>query len=284
MPQIGPYTLYTVEAGRFGLDGGAMFGIVPKPLWERKIPADSKNRIPLNMRCLLIEGNGQLILIDNGLGDKYDDKFADIFAIDESYASLKGSLNKLGYDTSDVTDLIITHLHFDHCGGSTRRNGERLEMVFPNARHHVQEKHWEWAQHPNVRERNSFLKENLEPIGASGQLKLVQDGDVIAPGISVFTAQGHTESMQLVKIAGEDTTLIYTADLLPTHAHIPMAWNMAYDVRPLETIREKETFLNEAVQKGWHLFFEHDPEVEVGSLIKTDRGITLTEPRPLQSL
>ncbi len=284
MPQIGPYTLHTIETGRFGLDGGAMFGIVPKPLWERKIPADAKNRIPLNMRCLLIEGNGRLMLIDNGLGDKYDDKFADIFAIDESYASLQRSLNKLGYDASDITDLIITHLHFDHCGGSTRRDGEHLALVFPQARHFVQEKHWQWAQTPNVRERNSFLKENLEPIGRSGQLKLVHDGDEIAPGISVFTVQGHTEAMQLVKIEGPDTTLVYAADLLPTHAHIPMAWNMAYDVRPLETIREKEAFLNQAVKKGWHLFFEHDPEVEVGSLVQTDRGIILTEPRPLQAL
>ncbi|MEM8484076.1 MAG: MBL fold metallo-hydrolase [Bacteroidota bacterium] len=284
MPKIGNYTLHTVETGRFGLDGGAMFGIVPKPLWERKIPADAKNRIPLNMRCLLLEGEDRLMLVDNGLGDKYDEKFASIFAVDQEYASLERSLNTLGYTADDVTDLIITHLHFDHCGGSTRRVGDKLEVVFKNARHHVQREHWDWAQHPNVRERNSFLKENLQPLEDAGVLNFLDGKTQLAPGIEVFVAHGHTEAMQLVKIADGSTTLVYTADLLPTHAHIPSAWNMAYDLQPMVTIEEKEAFLAEAVAKNWHLFFEHDPEVAVASLKQTDRGVQVVDTRTLAEL
>ncbi len=284
MPKIGNYALHTIETGRFGLDGGAMFGIVPKPLWERRIPADPKNRIPLNMRCLLIEGDGRLMLIDNGLGDKYDAKFADIYAVDHSYAGLNRSLNKLGYLIEDITDVIITHLHFDHCGGSTKRVGEKLEVVFKNARHLVQRAHWDWAQVPNVRERNSFLKENLEPLAASGQLEFLDGPAEIAPGIDVFTANGHTEAMQLVKISSEEKNLVYVADLLPTHAHISPAWNMAYDLYPMTTIEEKGMFLKEACENSWNLFFEHDPEVEVASLESTDRGIQITDKRPLSEL
>ena len=285
MPQIGPYSLYTIEAGRLGLDGGAMFGIVPRPLWERKIAPDERNRIPLNMRCLLIEGEGRLLLIDNGLGDKYDDRFADIYAVNHEISELHRSLEAYGFSADDVTDLIITHLHFDHCGGSTRRlPGGELELVFKQAVHHVQKRHWEWAGVPNVRERNSFLAENLAPIGASGQLNLVDGNVELAPGIEVFTVDGHTEKMQLVKISSDDQTLIYAADLMPTHAHVPMAWNMAYDIRPLETIKEKEQVLEAAVAGGWQLFFEHDPLVEVASLERRERGIAIADPRPLSEL
>ena len=284
MTKIGPYTLTTIETGRFGLDGGAMFGIVPKPLWERSIPADEKNRIPLNMRCLLIEGNGRLILVDVGLGDKYDDKFAGIFGVDYEYAELHRSLRAAGVDAKDITDVVITHLHFDHCGGVSTRNGDTLSMVFEQATHHVQQTHWEWAQVPNIRERNSFLKENLEPLGASGQLNRLHGNVEIAPGIEVIPVSGHTEAMQLVKISGPDQTLLYAADLIPTHAHVRMAWNMAYDVHPLQTIQEKEAVLGTAVAEGWDLFLEHDPEIEVVSLEQTERGIVTSNPRPLAEL
>ncbi|MBX2820399.1 MAG: MBL fold metallo-hydrolase [Rhodothermaceae bacterium] len=284
MTSIGPYTLRTIEAGRFGLDGGAMFGIVPKPLWERRIPADSKNRIPLNMRCLLIEGEGRLMLVDNGLGDKYDQKFGSIFGVDTEYAELHRSLHAAGVSAEDITDVIITHLHFDHCGGTTSRDGDALRMVFKNATHHVQKSHWEWAQVPNIRERNSFLKENLEPMGASGQLRLLSGTAEIAPGIEVFAVSGHTEGMQLVKLSDGEHTLVYAADLIPTHAHVPMAWNMAYDIHPLKTIQEKEVVLEQAVREGWSLFLEHDPEVEVISLKRSDRGIAVENPRPLKEL
>ena len=281
MPKIGDYTLHTIETGLFGLDGGAMFGIVPKPLWEKKIRPDEKNRIPLQMRCLLMASSDRLILIDTGLGDKYDDKFAGIFSVDHEHSTLQQSLNQAGFSPSDITDVIITHLHFDHCGGATTKEGQ---LVFPNAIHHVQDSHWRWAQKPNVRERNSFLQENLAPLEASGQLAFVSGQQELYPGVEVFPVYGHTEAMQLVKISGPEHTLIYAADLIPTHAHVPLAWNMGYDLKPLHTIEEKDTVLKDGVEKGWHFFLEHDPVVEIMSLEKSDRGIAATHFRPLTDL
>jgi glyoxylase-like metal-dependent hydrolase (beta-lactamase superfamily II) len=284
MPRIGPYTLHTIETGRFGLDGGAMFGIIPKPLWERRIAPDARNRIPLNMRCLLLEGEGRLILVDDGLGDKYDDKFADIYAVDYTEMELHRSLRAAGFDASDVTDVILTHLHFDHAGGSTRREGDRLKVAFENARFHVQRKHWAWAVHPNARERASFLKENLEPLAASGQLHLLDGDGELFPGVEVLTVNGHTEAQQLVKVSDGETTLVFVADLLPTTAHLGLPWIMAYDVRPLVTLTEKEAFLEAAVEGGWQLFFEHDPGTAVAGLRRTARGVATTEGRPLSEL
>lgn len=284
MPRIGPYTLYAVETGRFRLDGGAMFGIIPKPLWERYAPADERNRIQLNMRCLLLEGNGRLILIDNGLGDKFDDKFRDIYAVDHDYAELHRSLHRLGFAVADITDVILTHLHFDHCGGSTRRIGDRLEVVFPNATFHVQRRHWEWARQPNLRERASFLLENLEPLGASGQLRLVDGPGEIFPGVFVEVVNGHTEAQQIVRIEGPEGTLVFVADLIPTTAHMRPVWNMGYDIRPLVTLEEKLAFLDRAEANGWHLFFEHDPEVAVVSLHRPGREVAAIHPRSLAEL
>lgn len=286
MPDIGPYALHTIETGRFGLDGGAMFGIIPKPLWEQRIPADARNRIPLHMRCLLLQGDDRCILIDNGLGETYSDKFADIYAVDHEFATLEGSLANVGVSPEDVTDVILTHLHFDHCGGSTRRgaNGE-MELVFPNAPHYVQRAHWDWAQSPNVREKGSFLDENLSPLEASGQLRFTEGEEELFPGITVHPVNGHTEAQQIVKISdGGENTLVYVADLLPTTAHLAPAWNMAYDVRPLVTIDEKIEFLDEAADNDWDLFFEHDPEVVVAGLQRTDRGIETVDHRPLTEL
>ena len=284
MPKIGPYTLYCIETGRFALDGGAMFGIVPKPLWERRISADARNRIPLHMRCLLLEGEGRLILIDNGIGDKFGAKFRDIYAVDTAYGELHQSLKQAGFAAEEVTDVILTHLHFDHCGGSTRQVGDRLDVVFPHATHHVQQAHWDWARNPNPRERASFLAENLEPLAASGQLHLVDGDGELFPGLAVRTVHGHTEAQQLVRVSGPEGTLVYVADLLPTAAHLPLPWVMAYDVRPLVSIREKETFLKEAVAGGWQLFFEHDPYHEVVGLQTTEQGIAVAEARPLAEL
>jgi len=284
MPTIGSYSLYSIETGRFGLDGGAMFGIIPKPLWSRRIAADDQNRIPLNMRCLLLEGEGRVILVDNGLGDKYDDKFADIYAIDEEYPSLSESLQDAGFSEEDVTDVILTHLHFDHCGGSTRRIGGELELAFPNARYHVQRAHWEWARNPNMRERASFLAENLDPLADSSQLSLLDGPIELFPGIELILVNGHTESQQLVKVKGRVRTLVYVADLLPTASHLRLPWIMAYDVRPLTTLVEKRRFLDEAVEGGWHFFFEHDPVTEVATARQTERGIDVTDHRGLEDL
>ena len=284
MAQIGSYSLYTIETGRLGLDGGAMFGIVPKPLWERRIPADDRNRIPLAMRCLLLEGEGRVILIDNGVGDKYDKKFADIYAIDQESADLHGSLREAGFSAEDVTDVVLTHLHFDHCGGTTRRGEEGLELTFPNARHYVQRSHWEWARNPNKREAASFLAENLDPLAESGRLQLVDGPESLFPGIEVITVDGHTEAQQLVKITDAERTLVYAADLLPTTAHLRDTWIMAYDVRPLQTLEEKRRFLDRAVDEGWHLYFEHDPETAVATPRRTERGIEAADARSLNEL
>jgi len=286
MPEIGPYTLHAIETGRFALDGGAMFGIIPKPLWQQRIAPDARNRIPLHMRCLLVQGHGRCILIDSGIGDKYGDKFADIYAIDHAFATLLESLDHAQVAPEDVTDVILTHLHFDHCGGSTQRRSDgTLELTFPNAQHYVQRAHWEWAQTPNVREKGSFLDENLAPLAASGQLQFTDGEEELFPGITVHPVHGHTEAQQTVKISdGGENTLVFVADLLPTTAHLAPAWNMAYDVRPLVTIDEKMAFLTDAVDHGWDLFFEHDPEVVVASVKRTERGIEPVDRRPLTEL
>jgi glyoxylase-like metal-dependent hydrolase (beta-lactamase superfamily II) len=284
MSRLGSYHLYSIEAGRLALDGGAMFGIVPKPLWERRIPADERNRIPLAMRCLLLEGNGKLILIDNGLGDKYDDRFASIYAVDDTSSNLTRSLRAAGFGPDDITDVILTHLHFDHCGGSTHRIAGELVPSFPHATFHVQRRHWEWAQAPNVRERGSFFRENMEPLQASGQLNLVDGRAELFEGIEVRPVFGHTEAQQIVLVRGDHKSLAYVADLLPTHAHLSPAWNMAYDLRPLETIREKSELLDEFRRDSVDLFFEHDPVVVVASVTGEGERIETADHRSLEEL
>ncbi|MEM6644848.1 MAG: MBL fold metallo-hydrolase [Bacteroidota bacterium] len=273
MTRIGPYELHAIETGTFALDGGAMFGIVPKPLWARAIPPDDKNRIPMHMRCLLLVGSSRVILIDNGLGDKHNAKFASIYAVDQTTYNLEQSLARTGVHPQDVTDLILTHLHFDHCGGTTRRVGERLEMVFPEATIHVQRDHWAWAATSNVREQASFLTDNLDPIAASGQLNLLDGPTTLFDGVTVEPMHGHTKGQQVVHIHDDSQRLVYVADLLPTHAHLRPAWNMAYDLWPMTTITEKAAFLKRAVEGNWSLFFEHDATVEVAEVKATARGI-----------
>ncbi|HUF08222.1 MAG TPA: MBL fold metallo-hydrolase [Rhodothermales bacterium] len=284
MPKIGPYNLHTVDAGRFRLDGGAMFGIIPKTLWNKYIEADNRNRIPLAMRCLLLEGDGRLILIDNGLGHKYDAKFADIFAVDHEHSTLAGSLNALGFSPKDVTDVVLTHLHFDHCGGSTGRDGDKLVLTFPNAIHHVQATHWEWACRSNSREKASFLDENLEPLAASGQIRKVDAAAGLVPGLEPIVVDGHTRAQQAVRIFDDSRSLVYVADLIPTSVHIPPVWCMAYDIEPMKSMAEKDAFLTQAVESRWHLFFEHDPLVEVLDLEQTEKGIRGTGARNLADL
>lgn len=284
MPSIANYHLHTIETGRFALDGGAMFGIVPRALWERRFPPDEQNRIPMHMRCLLIEGNGKLILVDNGLGNKYSEKFGHQFAVDDSSMDLNGSLAHLGYGFSDITDVILTHLHFDHCGGSTVRTGDDYKVAFPNATFHVQRAHWDWAVESNIREKASFLAENLDPLLASGQLNLLDGDGTLFPGVDLLCVDGHTRAMQMVKIHDDESTLLFVADLLPTSAHLMPAWNMAYDLWPMTTIKEKARILETAVKEGWRLFFEHDATVVVADVEMTDRGPKTTNPRTLVEL
>ncbi len=284
MSRIGSWSLHTIETGRFGLDGGAMFGIVPKPLWERRIPADEMNRIPLHARCLLLVDGDRCVLIDNGIGTKQDAKFNKIYAVDTTEMELDASLKAAGYHRDDVTDVILTHLHFDHCGGSTEYVGDRSEVAFRNAQFHVQRAHWDWAQEGNVREKASFLPENLEPLASSGQLNLIEGQYELLPGIELIPVDGHTRAMQLVRVHDSTSSLLYTADLLPTHAHLMPAWNMGYDLWPMTTIEEKGRLLQQAMDGGWQLYFEHDPTVGLCDVVMGAKGPEIANPRPLHEL
>jgi len=273
------YQLDIIHAGFLRLDGGAMFGIVPRNLWQRRIPPDEQNRIPLAMRCLLLRGHGRTILIDNGLGDKYDAKFGSIFGVDRESFDLHRSLEAVGVAPHDITDVILTHLHFDHAGGSTTRDAKgELAVTFPNAAHHLQRAHWAWA-HESPREQASFLAENLDPLETSGKLNLLDGIETPFPGIRMIVVDGHTRGQQLPVISGEEGTLLYAADLLPTSAHIQLLWIMAYDVAPLDTLAEKKRVLDEAVDGEWMVFFEHDPEIATGRIVRTDRGYMVEDPR-----
>lgn len=266
--------LHVIETGFFKLDGGAMFGVVPKTMWQKLNPPDEKNLCTWAMRCLLIEDGKQLILIDCGLGDKQDAKF---FGYYEPHgdASLDKSLKQAGFSADDITDVLLSHLHFDHCGGAIKKNSEGTYYpAFKNATYWSNEKHWQWATQPNAREKASFLKENILPIQESGQLKFTGEGSrEVHPDITLKTVCGHTESMFIPHIKTGAQTIVYCADLLPSMAHIPVPYVMAYDTRPLLTLDEKKNFLDEAAANNYILFFEHDRSIECCSLKQTERGV-----------
>ncbi|MBL7924419.1 MAG: MBL fold metallo-hydrolase [Bacteroidia bacterium] len=266
--------LYTVDTGYFKLDGGAMFGVVPKTMWNKLNPADENNMCSWAMRCLLIEEGDRLILIDNGIGNKQDDKFFGHYYL-HGDASLEKSLSALGFGFDDITDVFLTHLHFDHCGGSiVRRNdGSGYDTAFKNASYWSNEAHWKWATEPNAREKASFLKENILPIKESGQLKFTGDGESPFPGFKVHCVNGHTEGMMLPHITYKGKTIVFMADLLPSAAHMPVPYVMAYDTRPLLTLSEKAAFLKTAQENDYLLFFEHDPLIECCSLQLTEKGV-----------
>lgn len=277
--------LYTIETGYFKLDGGAMFGVVPKSIWEKLNPPDPANLCTWAMRCLLMEEGDRLILIDNGIGDKQDAKFFGHYHLHGSQ-TLVGSLGSLGFRPEDITDVFLTHLHFDHCGGSILRRGDRLLPAFPRAVYWSNRRHWDWAIRPNEREKASFLKENILPIQESGQLRFleIQEGIAFSEHMSIRFVNGHTDGMMLPQISHREHTLVYCADLLPSTAHIPLPYIMAYDMFPLTTLQEKKTFLQQALQQNFILFFEHDPQTECCRLIQTERGIRAGEPFMLDEL
>ena len=272
--------LYTINSGYFKLDGGAMFGVVPKSIWNKLNPADENNMCSWALRCLLIEDGNRLILIDNGMGDKQDAKFFGHYYL-HGDDTLDKSLAQHGFNTADITDVFLTHLHFDHCGGSIKREGDKLVPAFKNATYWSNENHWNWATKPNDREKASFLKENILPIQESGQLKFVkmlqdngrQTADDRLPQFSIILANGHTDAMMLPKINYKGRTIVFMADLLPSMAHIPLPYVMAYDMFPLTTLNEKKLFLTEAQQNDYVLFFEHDPKIECCTLELTEKGI-----------
>ncbi len=270
--------LYTIETGLFKLDGGAMFGVVPKTIWQKLNQPDENNLCTWAMRCLLVEDGNKLILIDNGIGNKQDDKFFGHYYL-HGDDTLEKSLAKNGFHKDDITDIFLTHLHFDHCGGSIIRVGERLIPAFKNAKYWSNDKHWKWATEPNDREKASFLKENILPIEESGQLNFVKEEDNVqfSENMNIRFAYGHTDSMMLPQIKYKDQTLIYMADLLPSVAHIPLPYIMAYDMFPLQTLKEKKAFLNEAADEKYILYFEHDAQIECCTVKHTDRGVRINE-------
>jgi glyoxylase-like metal-dependent hydrolase (beta-lactamase superfamily II) len=273
--------IYHVDTGNFKLDGGAMFGVVPKVIWQRTNPADANNLINMSLRCMLIEDGNRLILIDNGTGDKQSEKFFSYYYPFGDH-SLDSSLKKLGFHRDDITDVFLTHLHFDHCGGSIEWNAERTgyQPAFKNAVFWSNENHWKWATEPNPREKASFLKENIRPIEESGQLKHLplpsNDGFASTElGFDVLFVDGHTEKQMIPHIQYQDKTLVFMADLLPTVGHIPLAYVMGYDVRPLITLDEKAKFLNKAADEGYYLFLEHDYENQICTVKHTEKGVRL---------
>ena len=265
--------LYTINTGNFKLDGGAMFGVVPKSIWNKINPADDNNMCSWAMRCLLIEDGKRLILIDNGIGDKQDAKFFSHYYL-HGDDSLDKSLASHGFNREDITDVFLTHLHFDHCGGSIKREGDRLFPAFENATYWSNERHWKWATEPNDREKASFIKENIYPINESGQLQFVNsNANIFSENIEIIQAFGHTDAMMLPKINYKGKTIVFMADLLPSVGHLPIPYVMGYDMFPLTTLMEKKSFLTEAQQKDFVLFFEHDPIFECCSLQLTEKGV-----------
>ena len=275
--------IYPIDAGNFKLDGGAMFGVVPKVLWQKTNPGDSNNLIDMALRCMLIEDGERLILIDTGTGTKQSDKFFSYyFPFGEN--DLEKSLAKLGFHKDDITDVFLTHLHFDHCGGSIQWNKDKTgyEPAFKNAKFWSNEDHWNWAIHPNPRERASFLKENIHPIKESGQLNFIakKEQNILLNsdlGFDILFADGHTEKQMIPHIQYQGKTLVFMADLLPTVGHIPLPYVMSYDTRPLITLKEKERFLNKAADNEYYLFLEHDAQNELCTVKHTEKGIRLDQ-------
>ena len=281
--------LYPINAGNFKLDGGAMFGVVPKSLWQKTNPSDSDNLIDLTARCMLIESGSRLILVDAGMGDKQSEKF---FSYYKPWGddSLVKSINNAGFSIDEITDVFLTHLHFDHCGGSTVLNSNNISVpLFKNAKYWSNKNHWDWATNPNSREKASFLKENLIPIEESGQLCFL---DVKSPGfnhynelgLDVLFVDGHTEKQMIPKVSYNGKEVVFMADLLPTAGHIPLPYIMGYDVRPLTTLEEKRSFLNLAVQEEYCLFMEHDANNEIITLKSTEKGIRFGDSLSLKDL
>jgi len=270
--------LYTIDTGFFKLDGGAMFGVVPKSIWNKTNPADENNLCTWALRLLLIEDGNRLILIDTGIGNKQDEKFFSHYYL-HGDATIDSSLAKNGFDRDDITDVFLTHLHFDHVGGAIARDGDQLVPAFKNATYWSNPKHWDWATNPNEREKASFLKENILPIQESGQLKFVETGQSVKfmDNFDIRFVSGHTESMMLPLISYKGRKILYVADLLPSVGHLPIPYVMAYDMFPLTTLNEKKIFLKEALENDYILYFEHDPLNECCTLQQTEKGIRVKD-------
>jgi len=276
--QIGVYKIKILRTGLFRLDGGAMFGVVPKPIWSRTNPSDESNRIQMCNNTLLLENGEKKILIDVGVGHKLSKKLNDIYAVDNSDYTIEQSLLKEGLKTTDISDVILTHLHFDHAGGSTFIDDEKkLQVTFPNATYYVQKKHYEWATNPTERDRASFFPNDFQILSDKKILNLL-DGEIkFDDFIELIPVNGHTRNMQIVKISDDKNTILYSADLVPMSAHIPLPFIMGYDLFPVVTLEEKRKYLNLAKENDWHIFFEHDPYTSSAKVDKNDKGFFIKE-------
>lgn len=274
--KIGKYTLRVINSGYFGLDGGAMFGIIPKPLWQKTNPPDEANRIKLATRNLLLTNESRKILIDTGNGNKWNEKAKSIYAFDQTN-SLEGSLSELNLTPLDITDVILTHLHFDHTGGSTKIEEGKLVSTFPNAKYYVQKKNYEWAVNPSERDRGSYLKDSFQPLMDEGVLKLIDGEEKFDDEIEFLIINGHTFAQQLIKISDSSNTILFCGDLFPTTSHIPIPYIMGYDLQPLVTVEEKKKVLTRAIEENWKLFFEHDPETVIATVVKDEKGFRANE-------
>ncbi len=276
--------LYSIPTGLFKLDGGAMFGVIPKSMWQKMNPADENNLCTWTMRCLLVEHDDRLILIDTGLGDKQSEKF---FSYVQPHGddSLKGSIEGHGFSMDDVTDVILTHFHFDHVGGAVSKSKDgNLYPTFKNAVYWSHSAHWKWAMEPNMREKASFLKENFVPLKENDQVQFIDKSNFGMDEIDFFVSNGHTEAQIIPIIQHKDSAVVYCADLIPSSWHVPPHYIMAYDIHPLDKISEKATMLEQAYKNNWTLFFEHDPLTECCNLVKTEKGIRVGEGFPLTNL
>jgi glyoxylase-like metal-dependent hydrolase (beta-lactamase superfamily II) len=283
--RMGDVTLHALESGTQALDGGAMFGVVPKPLWEKRIPADHRNRIPLALRCLLVESPERLVLVETGLGNKENEKFRDIYGVDNAPTPGSGHPDRLlelvaeaGFRADEVELVVNTHLHFDHAGGNTYRDAEgRVRLAFPNARYVVQRGEWEWAHATNERTAASYLPDNYDPVMAAGRLELVEGDVEVAPGISVLRTPGHCPHHQSVLVRSGGETACFLADVVPTFAHLPLPWIMAYDVEPLVTLETKRALLARAAEEGWLLVSTHDPFRPWGRAVRDGGQVRLAD-------
>jgi glyoxylase-like metal-dependent hydrolase (beta-lactamase superfamily II) len=274
--KIGKYQMHIVNSGYFYLDGGAMFGIIPKPLWEKSNPADESNRVKLATRNLLLVSDDKKILIDTGMGKKWSKKSSEIYRIEQDEFSLQSSLSKLSIKSEDITDVLLTHLHFDHTGGSTENINGKPEPVFKNAIYHVSEKNFKWAMNPSERDKGSYIKDNFLPLFENGVLFFTKDKS-FDDEIELIDVNGHTFGMQLVKISDSSNTILYCADLFPFSSHIPLPYVMGYDLQPLVTLEEKKQILSKAVEENWKLCFEHDPFYALATVEKVEIGVKVKE-------
>jgi glyoxylase-like metal-dependent hydrolase (beta-lactamase superfamily II) len=275
--KLGRFVLHEVRDGSIALDGGAMFGVVPRPLWQKHLPPDERNRITLAVRCLLIVDGERKILVDDGIGMRWDGRHREMYGIDHRERDLDRELQRAGLSRNDITDVVLTHLHFDHAGGTTREGG----LAFPNATYHLQRRHWKWAHQPSEKDKGSFRHEDFEALEASGRLHLLEGATELYDGIHLFISEGHTVGLQLVRVETDAGSLVFCGDLVPTTAHLKPAWVAAYDLYPLTVIEEKKQLLAQAIEEQWILFFEHDPNTpactvkDEGGNVVVDRVVAL---------